>query len=72
MIGDCVVYYDELTRGPAIGTLVFCHVIRYVSEHIVWKWSIITENNCELWVIPRINPAGIRSNNLIEEGLVAI
>lgn len=72
MIGDCVVYDDKLSGSPAIGTLVFSHVIRNVSKHIVWKWSIITENNCELRVIPRVNPAGIRSNDLIEESFVTV
>ena len=72
VIRNSVIHNDELARGPPVSALVFFHVAGQVVKNIPRKRGVVTEHNRLFRVISTVDPASVRRNNLIKEGLVAV
>jgi len=72
VVSDGVVHYDEFAGGPAVRTPVLSHKGCNIHKHIIVHGGVITKDDSFLAIITRIDPAGVSSNNLVEEDFVTI
>ena len=63
---------DEFSRRPPVSASVLIHVIGKIGEDVIREQGVIAEDHCFFRVVPRIDPACVGRDDLVEEGLIAI
>lgn len=72
VVRHSVVDDDKLAGAPSVSACILCHVGGQIGEHVVWHRGVITEDYGLFRVVSRIDPTGVGSNDLVEEGLVPV